>query len=166
MAQIKRACHFIFGHAFFSLQIFMETQETIIYVLVMRNLSYDAYFWFFVPLFAGNGRGHWPDQKLAHWVDLLVKPLSQNHVFEISGEKPLPLNVKDHKDNGFIWIWYFSELRHQKIFRIWCTGISIDVSIFRQVVIKSDQHAYVYQIHLKMDLNTFDRRVYFVIIVW
>ena len=48
----------IFGHTFFGQnsaicgliepEIFMGTQETIIYRLPVRNLSYDAYFWFLI----------------------------------------------------------------------------------------------------------------------
>ena len=42
------------------LKKFMETQESNIYRLVMRNPSYDAYFSFCClgPLLGENGRGH------------------------------------------------------------------------------------------------------------
>ena len=42
------------------LKLLMGTQETIIYRLVVRNPSYNAYFvvLIFWPLLAENGRGH------------------------------------------------------------------------------------------------------------
>ena len=69
----------MFGLTFFGpagLKMFMGTQETNIYRLVVRNPSYYAYFPFLIfgPLLVGNGRGHhacpsWsraskPDQKI------------------------------------------------------------------------------------------------------
>ena len=71
------------------LKILMGVQETIIYRLMMRNPSYNAYFSFFIfwATFGGkigvaitsapNGVGPPnPIKKLAHWVDLLGQPLS------------------------------------------------------------------------------------------
>ena len=78
----------------------MGTQETIIYRLLVRNLSYDAYFsvLIFLATFGGkmgvattrahNGLGPPnPTKKLARWVDLLDQPLSRNHVFKIFMDK-------------------------------------------------------------------------------
>ena len=73
----------------------MGVQETIIYRLVMRNLilSNDAYFPFLIfwatfggkmgvaNMCAPNGLGPPnPTKKLAHWMDLLGRLLSRNHV--------------------------------------------------------------------------------------
>ena len=85
----------------------MGVQETIIYRLVMRNLSYATYFsvLIFWATFGGkmgvdttcapNGLGPSnPTKKLAHWMDLLGQPLFRNHVFEIfRGEPPHPLKL-------------------------------------------------------------------------
>ena len=95
----------IWAYAFFhnsaisgpiGLKFFMGVQDTIIYRLVMRNLSYNAYFsvLIFWATFGGkmgvattrapNGLGppH-PTKKLDHWMELLGQPLSRNHVFAI-----------------------------------------------------------------------------------
>ena len=88
----------IFAHTFFGcnsaisgpigLKYLMGVQETMIYRLVMRNLSYDAFIFDFLGHFLReNGRAPnslWPPnptKKLAHWVDLLGQPLSLGHVF-------------------------------------------------------------------------------------
>ena len=79
----------------------MCTQETIIYRLVMGNLSYDAYFSFLI-FWATFGRKMGmatthalmvqgpsdPTKKLANLVDLLGQPLSRNHVFAIFRPEP------------------------------------------------------------------------------
>ena len=57
----------------------MGFQKTIIYRLVVRNLSYDAYFLFFGPLFVGKWSPN-PAKKLVHWVDLLDQPLKSKIV--------------------------------------------------------------------------------------
>ena len=61
----------------------MGTQETIIYRLVVRNQSYDAYhFW---TNFGGKmGLAITRDQ-----MDLLGQPRSRNHVFKIFKGEPL-----------------------------------------------------------------------------
>lgn len=81
----------IFGHAFFGHNSAKFLRETIIYRLVMRNPSYEAYFWIFggkigvATTRAPNGSGHPnPIKKLAPWVDLLGQPLFRNHSFDIS----------------------------------------------------------------------------------
>ena len=88
----------------------MGAQETIIYRLVMRNLSY-AYFsflsfwtslagkWELATPRAPNGLGL-PvlTKKLSHWVDLVGFPLSRNHVLEMfRGEIP---SLKWSQDKG------------------------------------------------------------------
>ena len=88
-----------FGHTFFGhnsailgpigLKIYMGTQETIIYRLVVRNQSYEAYFSVLIvwATFGGkmgvaNTRAPYglgppnPTKKLAHLVDLLSQPPS------------------------------------------------------------------------------------------
>ena len=72
----------------------METKETIIYRLAMRNDDFDAY------LKRENGCGRHagaegsgalrPDLKVAHWLDLFVKPLYRKHIFLILGPEPPP----------------------------------------------------------------------------
>ena len=103
----------IFWHTFFDhnsaifgpigLTFFMETKETIIHWLVVRNPSYDAYFsllifWVtfgvkmgVVTTRAPSGRGSPnPAKKLADRVDLLDKPLFRNNGFEFfNSEHPL-----------------------------------------------------------------------------
>ena len=88
--------HTYFGHTYFGhnsaifgpigLTIFMGTHETIIDRLVMRNLSYDAYF--HTPLIVWG----LPTKKLTHLLDQksgpLVGPLSRNHAFEIFRPEP------------------------------------------------------------------------------
>ena len=74
------------------LKFFMGAQKTIIYRLVMRNPSFDAYFSFLIfwakmgvaTTRAPNGLG--PPKftkKLADWADLFGRLLSRNLVFEI-----------------------------------------------------------------------------------
>ena len=87
----------IFGHKVFGhnspicgpigLKILMVTQETIIYRLVMRNQSYNAYFWFLATFGTKMGVATTcalnvlglqdPTKRLAHWVDLLGLSLSR-----------------------------------------------------------------------------------------
>ena len=110
----KIVCMPIFGYTYFGLYLaisgpiglkfFIGGQETIIYRLVMRILCYDAYFsvLIFWATFGGkvgvattralNGlRPPNQTKTLAHLVDLLGQPLSQNHIFEIfRGEPPPP----------------------------------------------------------------------------
>ena len=104
------------------LKILMGTQEAIIYRLVMRNLSYDAYISFLIFLATfGEKVGVattrplivWGLQtkKLAHWVDLLSQPLSRNHVFEIVRPEP-PLN------NKFFRLIILQKLFHYYVFFI------------------------------------------------
>ena len=74
----------IFKHTFFANWAEIFYQKTIIYRLVMRNPSYDAYFWLIGPIL----RSYWSgasssDYKLDHWVDLLGRPLSQNRFCKI-----------------------------------------------------------------------------------
>ena len=67
------------------LKLFVGAQEIIIYGLVTRNLSHDAYISILISrviFWRENGRGNhmhplWsgaskPDQKLADWMDILI----------------------------------------------------------------------------------------------
>ena len=90
----------IFGHTFFGhnssisepigLKFLMGVQETIIYRLVMRNISYGAYFSFLIflatfwekmgvaTILTPNDLGPPnPIKKLDHCVDLLGQPISR-----------------------------------------------------------------------------------------
>ena len=94
-------------HPLFDQSGFMVAQKTIIYRLVMRNLSYEAYFsvLIFWATFGGkmgvattrapNGLGPLKTtKKLAQRVSLLGhEPIFRNHVFEIFRGEP-PLNEK------------------------------------------------------------------------
>ena len=73
----------------------MGTQETIIFRVVLRNPSYDAYFSVlgFLATFGGkmgvatmrtpNSLGPPnPNKKFALWLDLLSQPQSRNYVFD------------------------------------------------------------------------------------
>ena len=79
----------------------METQETIIYRLVMSNHSFGPYLQFSIywalhgpkngrgPTSTHMGRGYQnPTEKLTHWVELLSTPLSRNLVSDILGTTP------------------------------------------------------------------------------
>ena len=92
--------HTFFGHnsaIFLSNQtdFFFVTQETIIYLLVMRNHDFDAFFGK-NPIFGGKigvaatvaqkGLGPQdPTKNLANWVDLFGQPLTRKLVFKNFG---------------------------------------------------------------------------------
>ena len=77
--------------------IFKGPQETIVYRLVMSNLSYNFWATFggkmiVDTMFTLNAVGLLnPTKTLAHWVDLLGQPLSLNYFFAIFRDEPPPL---------------------------------------------------------------------------
>ena len=103
MAKKWRACLFL-GIRFLAVtQLYFGQLDTINYLLVVRNPSYDGYFslLIFWATFGGKigeattcvlkGLGlPNPTKKVTHWVDLLSQPLSGNHVLEIFGGRRTP----------------------------------------------------------------------------
>ena len=76
-------------------EIFMRAHETIVYRLVLRISSFDAYFhfWFLGHFWRENGRAQCPPHAPLTCLGypnptLLGQPLSQNDVFEIFRDDP------------------------------------------------------------------------------
>ena len=76
----SKCMHIFFGHFWpIVLKFLMGAQETINYRLLIRNPSYDAYF--FASLFAGNLA--WPPRLPLMMWDFLGQPISRSHAFKM-----------------------------------------------------------------------------------